>query len=289
MRTLRLLCALLLTALAVGGTGVEAQTLTPQSDSLLPGEQPLPTGFEAVGIDERLGEFISPETAFLDSDGRRVTLDDYLGQGRPVVLAFAYHDCPMLCSLILDGFAQALGDTGLTPGEDFEALAVSFDATETPADAAPVKQRYLDLTERPALTEHWHFLTGTEESVDQLTAETGFNFEWDERTQQYAHTAALIFISPDGKITRYLYGIQFPDRDFRNAVVEAGEGTVGTITDRVLLFCYQYDPTTGRYGAVAMNMIRAGGALTVLALGGFWAVMWRRERRAPPRETETNA
>lgn len=239
--------------------------------------QDLPV-FDGVGIDEQLGNPIPGDITFQDASGETVRLGDYLGN-KPVLLNFVYHDCPMLCNLLLDGLTATMQQMDWTPGDEFEVLTVSFNSVETPEMAARQKARYLDLYGRPEAAPGWHFLTGDDTAVERLTDATGFSFRWVEQQQQFAHPAVLIFLSPEGTITRYLYGLEFPPRDVRTALVEASEGTVGTTLDRVLLFCLQYDPNANSYVADAQNMMKLGGAVTVLVLGFMLFIFWRREGR----------
>lgn len=234
-----------------------------------------------VTVVEHLGEQISFDTEFVDSDGESVRVGDYFGQDRPVILSFAYHDCPMLCSLVLDGVSQAIIETDLTPGSDFEVVNVSFNHSEGPERAAAAKAMYVQRTEsgKPDIALNWHFLTGSEEAIRSLSDEIGFGFEWDEATQQFAHNAILVFISPEGTITRYLYGIQHNPRDFRLATVEAGQGTVGSTLDRFLLTCFQYDTSSRSYSFYIANIMKLGGALLLLIMAAFFVPMWLRERK----------
>jgi protein SCO1/2 len=270
MPTLRtLLICLLMAATSVAAGRVAAQA---------PGE--VPTELENVGIEEHLGEQLSPDITFVNAEGQTVTLGDYFGGERPVVMAFVYHNCPMLCSLILDGMTAALREVNLKPGEDYEALAVSFDPRDTPERAAAAKERYVArFGDEAAAAEGLHFLTGTQENIDRLTGEVGFGYEWSERQQEFAHTAALYFISPEGTITRYLYGIEYPPADVRTALLEASNGTIGSPLDQLILYCFQYDPNAGSYVLHATNAMKVGGLLTIVLLGGFLLLFWRRESR----------
>jgi protein SCO1/2 len=247
----------------------------------VPGE--IPDELANVDIVERLGETVSPEIALVDSDGRTVTLAEYFDGERPTVLAFVYHNCPMLCSLILDGMTAAMTEAGLDLGEDYRALAVSFDPRDTPARAAEVKERYLRRFDDADAAESFHFLTGTQENIDRITDEIGFGYEWNERQQEFAHTAALYFLSPNGTITRYLYGIEFQPQDVRTALLEASDGRVGSPLDRLILYCFQYDPDANSYVLSAQRAMKVGGLLTIVLLGGFLLLFWRREsRRSAP-------
>jgi protein SCO1 len=235
--------------------------------------------FDGVGMDEQLGSHIPTDLVFRNEAGQEVRIGSYLKGEKPVLLNFVYHNCPMLCSLVLDGLTQTLKKMEWTPGEQFEVLTVSFASTEGPDLAARSKERYLGELGRPAAASGWHFLTGTEENIQALARSVGFQFRWIEEQQEYAHPAALIFLSGGGKITRYVYGMDFPARDVRAALVEASEGKVGSPMDQVFLYCFRYDHEANSYVLHATNLMKAGGALTLLALGSVLFVFWRRERK----------
>jgi protein SCO1 len=232
-----------------------------------------------VGVEEQLGAYLPKDVAFVDEAGRRVTVGQYLNRNRPVVLSFVYHNCPMLCSFILDGLTDAMEVEKAVPGRDYDVLAVSFAADETPELARRAKEKYMEKLGRPEAADGWHFLTGSEESITALAETVGFQYRWNEATQEYAHNAVLVFISPEGKVTRYLYGIQFPERSFRTALVEAGKGTIGSTLDRLLLYCVIYDPDSRSYVPYAANIMKLGGLLTILLMGGMLGLLWTRDRR----------
>jgi protein SCO1 len=238
----------------------------------------MPAVFDGVGMDEQLGETIVADAAFFDEQGRTVRLSDYLQGQKPVLLTLVYHNCPMLCNLVLDGMTRALREMEWTPGEEYEVVTVSFAPDEGPELAARQKERYLGVLDRPAAAAGWHFLTGTEASIQALAGSVGFQFRWVEDAQEYAHPSVLIFLSGEGKISRYLYGLQFEPRDVRTALVEASEGKVGTTVDRLFLYCFRYDPNANSYVIHAVNVMKLGGLLTVLAIAAFLLVFWRRER-----------
>ena len=268
--------ALCLALALLGATSVQAQL---QSKS-----GKLPAAFEGAGLNEQLGESVAEEVVLHNEVGEEVTLASYLERGRPVILNFVYYDCPMLCNLVLDGFTKALAEMAWTPGDEFEVLTVSFAAGETPEMAARHKNAYLQRLGRPEAADGWHFLVGDEDEIQKLAQSTGFQFKWDERQQEYAHPATLIFISPEGQITRYLYGLDYPASDVRKAVVEASEGTVGTTMDRLILYCFQYDPSAGSYVLHAQNAMKLGGLVTVILLGTGLFLLWRRESHRPEKE-----
>jgi protein SCO1/2 len=213
---------------------------------------------------------------FRDEAGRAVRLGDYFG-ARPVVMVFAYYDCPMLCTQVINGLSSALGVMSLAPGKDFEIVTVSFNPHDTPATASAKKAVYLGRYTRAGAAEAWHFLTGDQPEIDRLTKAAGFRYAWDEDTRQYAHPSGVVVLTPDGRLARYLFGIEYGPRDLRLGIVEASAGRVGTPVDSLLLYCYHYDPMTGRYGLMIMRAMRLAGAATVLALAGFILIMLRRE------------
>jgi protein SCO1/2 len=241
----------------------------------------LPAPLREIGFDQNIDRLLPLDTAFRDEAGRTVHLGDYFGK-RPVVLVFAYYDCPMLCTMVINGLSSALGVMSLNPGKDFEIVTVSFNPRDTPASAAAKKASYLERYKRPEAAEGWHFLTGDQPQIDRLTKAAGFRYVWDEQTKQYAHPSGVIVATPDGRLAKYLFGIEYGPRDLRLAIVEASQGTVGTATDALLLYCYHYDPMTGRYGLAIMRAVRIAGAATVLVLGAFIVVMVRRERYGAP-------
>ena len=240
----------------------------------------MPKALQSIGFDQNIDQRVPLDTVFRDESGAAVRLGDYFGR-RPVVLVFAYFDCPMLCTQVINGLSSALGVLSLVPGKDFEIVTVSFNPADTPASAAAKKAIYIERYKQPAAAASWHFLTGDPASIERLTHAAGFRYAWDADTRQFAHPSGIIVLTPDGRLARYLFGIEYGPRDLRFAIVEASSGRVGTPVDALLLYCYHYDPMTGRYGLVIMRVIRLAGATTVLALVAFILVMIRRERRGP--------
>jgi protein SCO1/2 len=236
----------------------------------------IPAPLREIGFDQNLDQMVPLDTTFLDETGRTVRLGDYFGR-RPVVLLFAYYDCPMLCTQVINGLSTALDVLSLEPGRDFEIVTVSFDPRDTPATATAKKEHYIARYKRPGAAASWHFLTGAQRSIDRVTKAAGFRYVWDKETQQFAHPTGVIVLTPEGRLARYLFGIEYGPRDLRMALVEASAGKVGSRVDALLLYCYHYDPTTGRYGLVIMRAIRIAAAATVLALGSFIFIMVRRE------------
>jgi protein SCO1/2 len=248
----------------------------------------VPQALREVGFDQHLDAQLPLDAEFTDDEGRTVRLGDYFGR-RPVVLAFVYYDCPMLCTMILSSITSSVGVLALDAGTDFELVMVSFDPRETPALAAAKKAEYLRRYDRPGAAGGWHFLTGSQSSIDRVTRAAGFRYTWDEQTRQFAHPAGIVVLTPGGRLARYLFGLDYGPRDLRLALVEASEGRIGSAVDTALLYCYHYDPMTGRYGFVVMRALRIAGAATVLALGAFILLMVRRERSAKERGSRTSA
>jgi protein SCO1/2 len=238
----------------------------------------MPAILREVSVAQRLNEQVPPGIVFRDENGNAVHLGDYFGK-KPIVLSLVYFDCPALCTEVLNGELRTMKGISLDLGKDFDAVTVSFEPKDMPPLAKAKRDVYAGQYGRPGAREGWHFLTGEQQSIDALTQAVGFHYAYDSSARQYAHAATIMVLTPDGRIARYFYGIQYPARDFRLGLVEASQGKIGTLTDHALLYCYQYDPMTGKYGLVVMNVVRAGGLLTVLALGIFMLVMFRRERK----------
>ena len=246
-----------------------------------------PAALKDVRIDQKLNERLPLDAAFKDADGNDVTLGQYFGTGRPVVLALVYFECPMLCTQVLNGLTGALETMSLNAGTDFDVIALSFDPRETSKLAKAKKIAYMGRYGRPGTEHGWHFLTGSDEQIRRVTDAVGFRYTFDESIGQFAHGALITVLTPDARVSRYLYGIDYGGRDLRFALVEASDGNVGTPVDRALLYCYHWDPTTGRYGFVVMNLLRAAGILTLLGFGTFIGVSLRRERRAARAEARS--
>lgn len=235
---------------------------------------PPPQILSDISIDQNLSHTVPLNLAFKDENGRDVKLSDYFG-AKPVILALVYYECPMLCTETLNGMVSAFKVLKFDVGKEFNVVTVSFNAKETPALAAEKKKNYLRQYGRPGAENGWHFLTGQQDSIDALTKAVGFHYAWDQTTQQFAHATALILLTPQGTIAQYYYGVEYSPRDLRLGIIEASQGKSGTVVDQVLLYCYHYDPRTGKYGAVITRVLQLGGALTVLLLGGFMFVMFR--------------
>jgi protein SCO1 len=241
----------------------------------------MPAPLREIGFDQNIGQLLPLDTPVRDEDGRIVPIGTYFGQ-RPVVLIFSYYSCPMLCAQVIGGLASALGVISLVPGRDLEVVALSFDPRDAPGSAHEKKADYLRRYGRPEAAAASHFLTADQPSIDRLTKAAGFRYAWDEKTQQFAHPSGVVVLTPDGRLARYMFGIEFGPRDLRLALVEASEGRVGTAVDTLLLYCYHYDPMTGRYGFLVMRALRVAGIVTVFGIGSFIFLMLRRERRQAP-------
>jgi protein SCO1 len=238
----------------------------------------LPGELKKVSFDQNLGVQVPLDLPFRDETGRGVVLSQYF-TGRPVILALVYYECPMLCVQALNGLVRSLKVLSLEPGRDYAIVTVSFNPAETPAQAAAKKDEYIARLNRPGGADAWHFLTGNDASIRMLTEAVGFHYVYDSVTKQFAHPTGMIVLTPEGKTSKYVFGIDYGPRDLRLALVEASDHKVGTPVDRLLLYCYHYDPATGKYGLVLLNVLRLGGVLTVAMIGGFILLMRRREKR----------
>ncbi len=267
-------------ALALGSGVVSAQPNAYGTGSE-PGlsSMQVPAALAEVGYDQRLNETLPLDLPFVDEAGRAVRLGDYFGD-RPVLLAFVYYECPMLCTQVLNGIASAIGTLDEKVGREFDVVAVSIDPRETPALAAAKKAAYVDRYKRQGSEGGWHFLTGTQDSIAAVTSAAGFRYAWDERTQQFAHASGFVIATPEGTLSRYFFGIEYAPRDIKFALMESSAGRVGSLADKVMLYCFHYDPESGSYSFVAMRAVRVGGAVTLVALLGFVAVSLTREQRA---------
>lgn len=252
-----------------------------QDKSTSASSQVSPADLSNIGIDQRLDQQVPLNLQFKDEAGKTVKLGDYFHSGRPVILNLVYYTCPMLCGEELAGEASALGVLRFTPGNEYEVVSVSFNPDETPKDAAEKKQIYIsrmnEHLEHKTNGDGWHFLTGQQAEIKQLADAVGFRYRRDPRTGQFIHAAAIMIVTPTGKLAQYYYGVEFSPKDIRLGLIEASQDRIGTLVDQVVLYCYHYDPNTGRYGAVITNIMRVAGAATMLILGGFLIVLYRRE------------
>lgn len=266
---------------------VVAMTVTSATAQKLPN---VPTPGEAastqasllqeIKFDQKLDAQVPLDLLFRDETGRAVPLSDYFGK-RPVILALVYYECPMLCSQVLSGLTSALDVLQFNVGKEFDVVAVSFNPKEGPGLAQGKRQSTIERYKRPGTEQGWHFLTGPPESIAQLTDAVGFKYAWDETTKQYAHAAGVVVLTPQGKVSKYFFGIEYAPRDLKFGLIQAADNKIGSPVEKLLLYCYHYDPATGTYGVVAMTAVRIAGGLTILGMAAFWFVMWRRGKRAP--------
>jgi len=242
-----------------------------------------PAILKDVSFKQRLNERLPLDATFADETGRPVRLGEYFGRKKPVVLAFVYYQCPMLCMQVMNGISSSLRALPFEAGKDFDVVLVSFDPRDTPAAAAEKKRTHLDYWAAQSTAQGWHLLTGDAATIARVTAAAGFSYQWDDLTNQFAHVSGVLVVTPEGRLSRYFYGVEYSPKELRLALVESGQGHIGSVIDELLLYCYHYDPASGRYGVIVMNLIRAGGVLTVAFILG---VMWltRRHDSQPPLE-----
>lgn len=241
----------------------------------------LPEPLKKTGIEQKLGESLPLDTEFKDESGTLVKLGSFFGKGRPVIVAFVYYECPMLCNQVLNGLTGSLKGLNFDAGKEFDVVAISFDAQEfDKADLAKNKKAgYIERYGRPGADKGWHFLVGREESIRAVTSAAGFGFEWDEKSDQFAHAAAIMIATPDGKLSRYLYGIDYSPKDLKFGIMESAENKIGSPAEQLLLYCFHYDPSTGKYGLAILSFVRLGGVLTLLGLGAMGFIFWRRNKK----------
>jgi len=237
-----------------------------------------PPVLKDVGIDQLLNNQVPLDLEFRDESGRTVKLAEYF-KDKPVVLSLVYYDCPRLCTQVLTGLLGALKTLPMTPGKEFVNLSVSFDPRETPQLAAAKKAEYLSRYNRPGAEAGWHFLTGDEASIQALTKAVGFRYVWDPVTKQYAHAGGIMILTPQGKLSRYFYGIEYAPRDLRFGVIDASAGRVGSLADQIILYCYMYDPDRGTYGLVVMRVLRIFAGLTLTTLLALFLYLRRKEKQ----------
>jgi protein SCO1 len=240
--------------------------------------EPLPEELKGVGVTEHLGSQIPLDLEFVDSDGKPVVLKQFFDGHRPVILTLNYSNCPMLCSLQLSGLFDALKRMPWAIGDQFDMVTLSFDPLETSERAQMTKQKYLEVYRRAGAAEGWHFLTGQEENIKKLAGAVGFRYRYSQSQRQYLHVAVTYILTPDGRLSRYLYGVEYDPQTLRLALVEAAGGNIGSTTDQILLFCYHYDAESGRYAPAAFRLMQWGGGLTVLVVGSIIWILRRREK-----------
>lgn len=234
-----------------------------------------PPGLTNVGIEQHLNQQLPLDLAFVDETGKAVKLGDYFGK-KPVVLSLVYYRCPMLCSEVLAGLEGSLRALKFNAGDQFNVLTVSFDPKDTPETATEKKALMLKAYKRPGAAEGWHFLTGSQQSIDTLTKTVGFQYEYDKKIDQFSHTTAVMIITPQGRIAQYYFGIEYPPTDMRLGLIQASQNKIGSLVDQVILYCYHYDPQSGKYGAIVSHVLQLGGGLTILSLGLLLTLLFRR-------------
>ncbi len=260
-------------ALLLGASAAAAQAVPSDTG---PAAQNMPSVLRNVGFEPPLNAHLPLDLAFRDEAGRSVHLRDYFTR-KPVLLALVYYGCPMLCSQVQQGVVGALRMLSFNPGRDYEVVFVSFDPRESSDMAAQKKELAMTHFRRPETASGWHFLTGSKESIDALTKGANFRYSFDEKSNLFAHASGIMLLTPDGRISRYFYGVEYPARDIRFGLVDASAGKIGTPIDRVLLFCYQYDPTSARYSASILKIVRLGGILTILVMIAGVLIFRRRD------------
>ncbi len=270
----RTLAFILLTASAFG-QGMTKGIMSPPANVR-------PPSLQNVGIEQHLDAQVPADLAFVDDEGHAVKLGDYFGK-KPLILNLAYYNCTMLCGEALSGLAGSMKMVKFNAGDQFDVITVSFNPKETPTLAAEKKKDYVKRYGRPSATAGWHFLTGPAESINALTKAVGFQYQYDPKIDQYAHATALMVLTPQGRISRYFYGVDYPPKDLRMGLVEASQGKIGNAVDTVLLYCYHYDPATGKYGAIVANILQIGAGLTILLLGSLLLILFRLDKAAQRR------
>ncbi|MGA2357188.1 MAG: SCO family protein [Terriglobales bacterium] len=260
---------------------LDAQGRGPMSGGIMtPPANQRPPGLQFVGIEQHLNADVPVDLQFRDETGRAVTLADYFGHGRPVILNLGYYQCPMLCSELLQGLVGSMKALTFNLGKDFDVVTVSFDPSETPEMAAAKKRDIMKRYGRPDTDQGWHFLTGQADQINALTRAVGYQYQFDPKTEQYAHAAAIVMLTPDHHVSGYFYGVEFSPKDLRLGLVQASQNRIGNLGDQVLLYCYHYDPRTGKYGAIIGNVLKLAGGVTLLILGTFMFIMFRGDRNS---------
>lgn len=262
------MAATLLLAASAFGQGMTSGIMSPPANVR-------PPGLKNVGIQQNLNQQIPADLSFTDDLGRPVRLSDYFGK-KPLILNLVYYSCPMLCGEVLSGLEHSLRMMKFDVGNEFDVITVSFDPSETPEMAAKKKAEFLKRYKREGAERGWHFLVGKQDSIDALTKAAGFQYQYDQKTKQFAHATAIMVLTPEGKIAQYYYGVEYPPKDLRLGLVQAGQGKIGNLVDQLLLYCYHYDPEAGKYSATILRVLRLAGVATMLCLGTLVFVMIRR-------------
>jgi protein SCO1 len=238
----------------------------------------LPSQLSDVGIDQKLNQQLPLDAEFTNDKGEQVKLRDYFRE-KPVVFAFAYYTCPMLCGQVLQGVTGSLRALSFDAGKEFDVVVVSFDPRDSLKHAVKAKNTYIHRYGRPGSENGWHFLFGDSNAIRQVTQAAGFKYRWDELSKQYAHGSAMMVVTPDGKLSKYFFGIEFAPKDVKFALMEAAENKIGTVIDQVMLYCFHYDPKQGKYGPYVVNILRLGASATIIAFGAFYISMRKRSKR----------
>ncbi len=238
-----------------------------------------PDELQDIDVGEHLGGYIPLDLNFTDDQGQSVLLKKYFDQGKPVILVLAYYECPMLCTLVLNGLTQSVYKLNMQLGEDYRIVTVSIDPNETTALAAAKKQSHLKMLEQPENTDSWIFLTGNESNIKKLAESVGFKYYYVEERYEFAHPAVIVLLTDSGKISRYLYGIEYKATDLKLGLLEAAEGNVGSTLDKLILYCYHYDPNAKGYVVFATNIMKLGGVIMLAALSGFLGLLWLKDSR----------
>ena len=271
------LSVLVLSGAASAQPGFPGGYNTPQSPGTVATE--VPPQLREVTFKQRLNEQLPLDVVFKDEQGRSVRLGEYFGK-RPVLLAFVYYQCPMLCTQVMNGLSSALKVMPFGAGNEFDIVLISFDPRDTPAIAAEKERAHLEYWSAEREAGAWHLLTGDEEAIRRVTSAAGFTYQWDERTGQFAHVSGILVVTPDGHLSRYFYGVEYSPKELRLALVESSQGRIGTAIDELLLYCFHYDPESGRYGLLVMNLVRLGGVMTLVFIGASILLLRRRDTRA---------
>ena len=276
--------AIVLCAIAAFASAALAQSQYPSGGGIMaPSANVPPPGLKDIAIEQRLNEQVPADLIFRDETGKTVKLGDYFGK-KPLILSLVYFRCPMLCNEVLSGMEGAMKALPFDAGKEFDILTVSFDPKDTPETASEKKTQVLKHYKRATAAEGWHFLTGSQESIDALTKAVGFRYHYDAPTDQFAHATGIMILTPQGKIAQYYYGVEFAPRDLRFGLEQASQNKIGSLADEVLLYCFHYDPTTGKYNAIISRVLKLSGGLTILLIGGVVLVLLRRGSDAEIRE-----
>jgi protein SCO1/2 len=238
-----------------------------------------------IDVEDRLGELLPLDLEFVNEDGQAVKLGDYYGNGKPVIVMLGYYECPMLCNLVFNGLSDAVKVLGWVPGDKYQIVTVSIDPTETPELATAKKANYIKSLGMPEAGAGWAFLTGKQEQIDKLSQAIGFKYYYVEDRDEYAHPAVLTLTTEEGKLSRYLFGIAYPKKDIKLAILEASDGKVGSVLDKLILYCYHYDPDAGSYTVFAQNVMKIAGLVMVVVFGTFVGALWRRDKKRTARHT----